>query len=129
MSVIPFPTGRRVPEFDQADRLRKSAKLAGLTSRQIAEALGIHESTVSGWINGSHRPSRQTVMIWSQMTDVDFRWLDTGDLPTTPPPPRGGSTTPGPIMFVGPEGLEPSTRGLKVRRLIVQPHHLLEVAA
>ena len=78
MSVLPFPSGQRVPEFDESDRLRKSAKVAGLTNRQIAAALGVNEATVSGWINGQHRPSRQTLMIWSQMTDVDYYWLRDG---------------------------------------------------
>lgn len=90
MAVIPFPTGRLIPEFDMADRLRKSARVAGLTNRQMASMLGVNESSVSGWINGAHRPSRQTLMVWSQMTDVDFRWLETGELPTTPP--EGGDS-------------------------------------
>lgn len=89
MTLIAFPKGgTRVPEFDLADRMRKSARVARLNNKQIAAALDVTPETVSAWINGRHEPSSLVLTVWAQMTDVDLEWLRNG---------VGGSTS-------GPDG-------------------------
>lgn len=64
-----------VPEWDLADRMRKSLRHAGMSPGQMAVYLGVGGNTVSTWINGRIEPSFQTLRLWSLRTGVDLEWL------------------------------------------------------
>jgi transcriptional regulator with XRE-family HTH domain len=49
----PLPQGETFPE-----RLRAARQARGLSWKRLAEELGVWESTVRDWENGTHRPSR-----------------------------------------------------------------------
>lgn len=92
--------GLYIPQWDLADRLTKSLRVAGLSVQQMAEYLDVHRNTVSAWLNGRVEPSTQTQRLWALRTGVPYVWLTTGEVP--PPEP--------------PEGIEPSTFSLDVYR-------------
>ena len=69
-----------IPDWDLADRMRKSLRHAGMTPGQMAAYLGVGGNTVSTWINGRIQPSFQTVRLWSIRTNTDLEWLLGGTL-------------------------------------------------
>jgi len=90
MSEQPAPGA--VPEWDIADRMRKSLRHAGIGVQQMADYLDVDRSTVSTWINGRITPSTQTLRLWALRCGVDYAWL-TGkpDRPATLRPAKTGS--------------------------------------
>jgi transcriptional regulator with XRE-family HTH domain len=64
-----------VPEFDEADRLRKALRVADVPVQDMAEYLGVSRNTVSRWINGTVEPKAGILRAWSQRTGVDYQWL------------------------------------------------------
>lgn len=71
-----------VPEWDLADRMRKGLRESDVGVSEIAEYLGVARNTVSSWINGRIRPSRQTLRLWALRTGVPLEWLEAGHTPT-----------------------------------------------
>jgi DNA-binding XRE family transcriptional regulator len=74
MSLQP-ETVQGVPEWDIADRLRKSLRHAGVGVDEMADYLGVSRRSVGNWINGHIEPSRQTKRLWALRCGVDFNWL------------------------------------------------------
>ena len=68
-------TSNDVPQWDLADRLRKALRVAGVSVQDMAEELGIHRNTVSGYLNGQHAPSRAVLIVWAMRTGVPVEWL------------------------------------------------------
>ena len=64
-----------VPEWDTADRMRKSLRAADIGVQEIADYLGVSRNTVSTWINGRIQPSTQTLRLWALRCGVDYTWL------------------------------------------------------
>lgn len=64
-------------EIDQVDRLHKSLRIAGMTSGQMAEYLGVHRNTVSNYLGGKSVDKR-TLMLWALRTGVPYEWLQSG---------------------------------------------------
>ncbi|WJZ04004.1 helix-turn-helix domain-containing protein [Corynebacterium freiburgense] len=96
-------------EFNLGDRLRKALEIADLTAIDMATYLDISKFTISRYINGKVPVPLQTLRLWSLRTGVPLEWLQTGKTPTSDP--DGGNT-------VGPVGLEPTTYGLRIRRVL-----------
>lgn len=71
-------TARLIPEFDQADRMRKAMRVAGVSVAEMAEYLGVTRESVGRWINGRTAPSTQTLRLWSTRTGVSLEWLIDG---------------------------------------------------
>jgi transcriptional regulator with XRE-family HTH domain len=67
-----------IPEWDLGDRLRKSLRHAGLSTRDMAEYLGVHRETIWRWTKGQNRPAIATLRAWAQRTGVDYDWLVNG---------------------------------------------------
>jgi transcriptional regulator with XRE-family HTH domain len=67
-----------IPEWDLGDRLRKSLKHAGLTTREMAAYLGVHRETIWRWTKGQIKPATATLRVWAQRTGVDYDWLVNG---------------------------------------------------
>lgn len=63
------------PEWDFADRMRKSLRHASLEVQDIASYLGVSRSSVSNWINGRNRPSRPALRLWAMRCGVSLEWL------------------------------------------------------
>lgn len=67
------------PEWDLADRMRKSLRHAGGIEIQVmADYLGVSRATVSNWVNGHNRPNKPTLRVWAMRTGVPFAWLSDG---------------------------------------------------
>jgi DNA-binding transcriptional regulator YiaG len=71
-------SNERIPEWDTADRMRKALRVASIEVRDMADYLGVSRSSVSNWINGRIRPSKQTMRLWALRCGVPMAWL-TGD--------------------------------------------------
>jgi transcriptional regulator with XRE-family HTH domain len=67
-----------VPQWDTADRMRKALREANVGVQEMADYLGVARNTVSTWINGRIRPSKQTLRLWSMRCGVPYRWLADG---------------------------------------------------
>lgn len=78
-----------IPEWDQADRMRKALRDADMGVQQMADYLGVARNTVSTWINGRIEPSQQTLRLWAVRTGVSYEWLCHGH--TGPHPPGSNS--------------------------------------
>jgi transcriptional regulator with XRE-family HTH domain len=76
-----LPTGGDVPEFDLADRLRKSLRTSGIGVYVMSEYLEVSRNTVGNWINGKTHPRPSELKLWALRTRVDYKWLLTGKLP------------------------------------------------
>lgn len=64
-----------LPQWDVADRLRKSLRHAGLGTAEMADYLGVSRQSVGNWINGRIDPSQQTLRLWAMRTGVSYEWL------------------------------------------------------
>jgi transcriptional regulator with XRE-family HTH domain len=71
-------TTERIPEWDTADRMRKALRDADLEVGEMADYLGVSRSSVSNWINGRIRPSKQTLRLWAMRCGVPLDWLIEG---------------------------------------------------
>lgn len=67
-----------VPEFDLADRMRKSLRTSGTSVQAMATHLDVSRETVSTWINGRHAPSTAALRVWAEHTGVPYEWLRWG---------------------------------------------------
>jgi len=75
-----------VPQWDMADRMRKTLRDSGISVQDVAEYLGVSRNTVSSWINGRITPDLTTQRLWAMRFGVPLTWLQTGeagpDIPT-----------------------------------------------
>jgi len=79
-----------VPEWDLADRMRKSLRISGRSVQEMSDYLGVAPTTVSTWINGRHRPSRPVLRLWAMRCGVPLEWLLEGGLRRAPIRCRSG---------------------------------------
>ncbi|AKF14393.1 transcriptional repressor [Mycobacterium phage Phayonce] len=97
--------GQTIPEWDLADRLAKSLRVAGVSVQEMAEHLELHRNTISAWMNGRGKtPSRPMLIAWAFRTGVPFEWLANGTVrPDNGPDGDGGSrlgeSNPRPIHY------------------------------
>ena len=43
------------------DKIREYRRIHGLSQKRLAEQLGVDETTVAGWENGKHRPTKELI--------------------------------------------------------------------
>jgi len=67
-------------EFTKGDRMKRAMKTAGLSVFDLAVFLDVRRETISTWINDKVTPSKQTMRLWAQATEVPLEWLETGEL-------------------------------------------------
>jgi transcriptional regulator with XRE-family HTH domain len=85
-----------VPEWDLADRLRKSLREADdLKVEQLADELGYTRQTVSAWLSGRAVPRRSVILAWAVRTGVNPGWLETGETPEGRPDGGPSEVAPG----------------------------------
>lgn len=68
----------RVPQWDLADRMRKSLREAKVGVGEMAGYLDVERNTVGSWINGRITPRTQTLRLWALRCGVPYEWLVTG---------------------------------------------------
>ena len=80
--------------FHQGDWMKKALDVASVSSKSMAEYLGVEPATVSRWLNGKRAPSKQTLRLWALRTGVPLSYLETGSLANEESPrpdgPAGG---------------------------------------
>ena len=69
---------RRTPLFSLGDHLRKALDVSGVSSKEMAELLGVSRNTISNMLHDKVPVRRQTLLLWSARTGVSLRWLETG---------------------------------------------------
>lgn len=72
-------------------RIREARKLAGLRQVDLAESVGVPQSTVSEWETGARTPEVRYVVSLALALDVSTDWLlgvTMGSVFTRSPPPR-----------------------------------------
>ena len=80
-------TALHIPEWDLADRLRKSLRDADISVGDMAERFGVSRNTVGAWLNGRNTPGPLALRAWSQETGVPVEWLRWGVV--APDSPKG----------------------------------------
>lgn len=80
--------------WDVADRMRKSLRVSGSGVQEMADYLGVARNTVSSWINGRIRPSRQTLILWAMRTGVTVAYLESGQTSDPEGGPDDGTSLP-----------------------------------
>lgn len=78
------PVFRFAFEWDLADRLRKSLRVAGIGVQEIAESVGVSRNTVSNWLGGRSIPAHEQLTVWSAYTGAPLEWLERGTVPDMP---------------------------------------------
>ena len=97
MSSQPLPDLR----WDRADRLAKSLQAADVSVGEIADYLGVHRNTVSGYLNRRIRPSVRVLRLWALRTGAPYEWIvngDEDDKPQRPPPGAGRADVHPPVV-------------------------------
>jgi transcriptional regulator with XRE-family HTH domain len=83
-----------VPVWTIGDRLRKARTSAGLSTKDLADALGVHSATVSRFEADGAVPRRGYVTLWALRCGVSVEWLREGvepdDGPDDGPDDSGG---------------------------------------
>ena len=83
-----------IPEWDQADRMRKALRHAGVGVQELAAYLDVSRNTVGTWINGRVNPDTRTLRLVALRCGVPYEWLRDGIEPT-PHPDGTASDQPG----------------------------------
>jgi transcriptional regulator with XRE-family HTH domain len=92
MTTSPITVG--IPQWDLADRMRKTLRASGMGVQEIADEFGVSRNTVGAWINGANIPSPVALRLWAMRFGVPLEWLVDGTEPTDGPSPRGGKKLP-----------------------------------
>lgn len=84
--------GGRVPKLTLGWRLLMS--LGDMKRSEIAEQLGVDDSTISRWTHDKGQPPKRAYLAqWALLTGTDRRWLETGMVPDGPDLGPGDSPT------------------------------------
>ena len=84
-----------MPQWTQADHLRKAREHAELEQADLATAIGVSRNTVINYERGKVQPRKHVVMAWALATGVPVVWLETGNAPGGGQPgPDGGGWAP-----------------------------------
>lgn len=92
MTTAPYEG--QIPEFTQADRLRKARNLTGLRVPEFAATIGVSPKTINNAESGKHSVRKVVLNQWSLVTGVPLVWLQTGIAPESDGPEGDGLTLP-----------------------------------
>jgi transcriptional regulator with XRE-family HTH domain len=85
-----------IPEWTIQDRLRKAREEAGMTQRELADAIEVAKTTVSNYEAGATTHHRGIVLTaWARATGVPSEWLRWGANPAPKTPGDQGITRSG----------------------------------
>jgi transcriptional regulator with XRE-family HTH domain len=81
-------SGLPIPQWDIADRLRKSLRESDLGVQEMADYLRVSRNTVSAWINGRGPINPDCLPKWAHLTGFPQQWIEHGEGagPSQPPP-------------------------------------------
>jgi transcriptional regulator with XRE-family HTH domain len=86
-----------VPQWTLGDRMRKARKVAGLTTTEMADVLGLAQPTVTRFELDKIHPRRGFITLWAFRCGVSVEWLRDGvepdDGPDDGPDDSGGVST------------------------------------
>jgi transcriptional regulator with XRE-family HTH domain len=91
------PINSHIPEWDMADRMRKTLRDSGLSVQAIADEFGVSRNTIGSWINGHIVPNPPAIRLWALRFGVPLEWLVDGTTPPEPDGPDGGVPAPTPV--------------------------------
>jgi transcriptional regulator with XRE-family HTH domain len=74
---------RQDVEFDLADRLGKSLRVAGVSIAEMAKHLELHRNNVGGYLNRRQKPSLDVIEKWAAYVGVPRAWICDGVWPDT----------------------------------------------
>lgn len=97
-------------EFDLADRLRKSLRVADVSVQEMADYLEVNRNTVGRWLGGGGEPKGLYMRMWAMRTGVPIEWLRSGHLNEETPSPGGDGVS----VNEPPAGIEPATFSLQL---------------
>ena len=63
------------PTWTTGDRLRKARELAGISSIEMAEHLGVSRNTVTNYEHDNTRPPLMAIRAYAAETGVPIEWL------------------------------------------------------
>lgn len=68
------------------DRIRDARKAAGLTQRQLAEKIGVSNTSISNWEKGLSRPDPDTIqyLCWALNVEPNFFFMESVPMSSTP---------------------------------------------
>ena len=112
-----------VPEWDLADRLRKSRLASGMTQREFAQMLGIAAPRYSQWECGNNGPRNvvEVAQMIQAATGISAAWILGVDVPPQGKPMAPHPQGEGPSSKVAGTGFEPVTSGLWARHIPLAP--------
>lgn len=64
-----------------AARIRRAMENASIKAQELSEATGIHKSSISQYVNGSHTPSIKNAAKMADVLNVNTAWLKGYDVP------------------------------------------------
>jgi len=71
----------RIPPWELHHRLSRSLEFAGVSIPDMADTLGVAETTMRNYLSGRTRPRRGALTAWALRTGVPLRWIEYGDEP------------------------------------------------
>lgn len=87
MSQIQTPLHTFVPTWTLGDRLLRARKSRGLSQAELAEAIGIHQRSISNYEADVTVPNWAIIRAWASECQINLSWLATGDPYADPPGP------------------------------------------
>jgi transcriptional regulator with XRE-family HTH domain len=85
-----------IPQFERHDRMGKALKVAGVSSSDMADYVGVARETMSRYLSGKAPAPLAVVRVIALRTGVPFAWIQDGDiLPRHDGPDQGVSLTGG----------------------------------
>jgi transcriptional regulator with XRE-family HTH domain len=82
-------SGRMVPQFTLADRLRKARDVTKLNQQEFGEIIGLSRKQIVNLENETTAARKPLVIAWAFATGVDVDWLLTGQESEKPTDPEG----------------------------------------
>ena len=64
---------------DHSTRMRQALDASGLSQAQVADRMGLGQSTISQWLKGVRRPDRETLEKFAAILGTSAVWLDYGE--------------------------------------------------
>lgn len=76
-------------EEELAERIRTAREARGLSQKDLSNALGLRDATVSDWERRQGVPKAANLVVLAPLLGVSVQWLMTGSEvpPSSPPPP------------------------------------------
>ena len=76
-------------QWDLADRLAKTLRVADMSASEMADHLEVHRNTVGSWLRGQTTPNAAVLRVWAIRTGAQYQWLRYGVEPEDGPPGGG----------------------------------------